>query len=62
MVPLLLATGFSFTIVKSVEAANRDAQYAAVGFFLIVYTAVYSPGAGVLPPRILIVCILEFSG
>lgn len=54
MVPLLLATGFSFQIGKievgkdgEKEILNRDGQFAAVGLFLILYTAAYSPGAGV---------------
>lgn len=49
MVPLLLATGFSFQIGKmgDKEILNRDGQFAAVGLFLILYTAAYSPGAGV---------------
>jgi MFS family permease len=41
MVPLLLATGFSSHIPK------EPGRSRAVAAFLIIYTAVYSPGAGV---------------
>lgn len=41
MVPLLLATGFSFDI------KNEPGRLGTVAFFVIVYTALYSPGAGV---------------
>ena len=43
MVPLLLATAFSFKIDAS------DARLGVIEFFVILYTAAYSPGAGVVP-------------
>ncbi|KAL8818156.1 MAG: hypothetical protein Q9191_008001 [Dirinaria sp. TL-2023a] len=43
MVPLLLATAFSFKIPQS------TAKFAVVELFVILYTAAYSPGAGVVP-------------
>ena len=43
MVPLLLATGFSFKIQDS------TARSVVVEVFVIIYTAAYSPGAGVVP-------------
>ncbi|PGH14042.1 hypothetical protein AJ79_03312 [Helicocarpus griseus UAMH5409] len=45
IIPLLLATGFSFEI----EPVKSTAQTGCVSFFLILYTAAYSPGAGVVP-------------
>ena len=42
MVPLLLATGFSFKSHLSVRAG-------LVSTFLILYTLAYSPGGGVVP-------------
>ncbi|KAL1956679.1 hypothetical protein VTO42DRAFT_6929 [Malbranchea cinnamomea] len=47
MVPLLLATGFSFQIDRA--HAESSARSGAVCFFLILYAAAYSPGAGVVP-------------
>ena len=43
MVPLLLATAFSFKIPQP------TAKFAVVELFVILYTAAYSPGAGVVP-------------
>ena len=43
MVPLLFITGFFFKL------DNLTAQNAVVEFFVIIYTAIYSPGAGVIP-------------
>ena len=43
MVPLLLATAFSFKI------DGQKARSAVVELFVILYTAAYSPGAGVVP-------------
>ena len=43
MVPLLLATAFSFKI------PNQTARFAVAEVFIIIYTAAYSPGAGVVP-------------
>ena len=43
MVPLLLATGFSFKIQA------YTARIAVVETFVVLYTAAYSPGAGVVP-------------
>ena len=43
MVPLLIATGFSF------EANPNSAHLAVVATFVILYTLAYSPGAGVVP-------------
>ena len=43
MVPLLLATGFAFKI------PGPTAKFAVVELFVILYTAAYSPGAGVIP-------------
>ena len=42
MVPLLLATGLSFMI-------DGSAKVPVTEIFLILYTAAYSPGAGVVP-------------
>lgn len=43
MVPLLLATGLSFLTERN------NVQVGLVSTFLILYTAAYSPGAGVVP-------------
>lgn len=43
MVPLLIATAFSFKI------DGQTARSAVVELFVILYTAAYSPGAGVVP-------------
>lgn len=43
MVPLLLATAFSFKI------QGNTAKLAVTELFVILYTAAYSPGAGVVP-------------
>ena len=43
MVPLLLATGFSFM------SENNTVKVGLVSTFLVLYTAAYSPGAGVVP-------------
>ena len=43
MVPLLLATAFSFKI------SDQTARFAVAELFIILYTAAYSPGAGVVP-------------
>ena len=43
MVPLLIATAFSFKIHSS------TGKSAVVEVFVILYTAAYSPGAGVVP-------------
>ena len=43
MIPLLIATGFSFT------ADSNSAQTGIVATFLILFTLAYSPGAGVIP-------------
>ena len=43
MVPLLLATGFSFL------ADNNSVKVGLVSTFVILYTLAYSPGAGVVP-------------
>lgn len=43
MVPLLIATAFSFKIPGS------TARFAVAELFVILYTAAYSPGAGVVP-------------
>lgn len=43
MVPLLLATGFSFL------TDNNAVKVGLVSTFLILYTLAYSPGAGVVP-------------
>ncbi len=43
MVPLLLATAFSFKLQEA------TAKHAVVEVFVVLYTAAYSPGAGVVP-------------
>lgn len=43
MVPLLLATAFSFKLQEA------NAKHAVVEVFVVLYTAAYSPGAGVVP-------------
>ena len=43
MVPLLLAAAFSF------QLKNQTTKLAVVELFVILYTAAYSPGAGVVP-------------
>ena len=43
MVPLLLASGFSFM------ADNNAVKIGLVSTFLVLYTLAYSPGAGVVP-------------
>jgi len=43
MIPLLIATGFSF------KADNSSAQIGVVATFLMLFTLAYSPGAGVVP-------------
>lgn len=43
MIPLLIATGFSF------EADSNSAQTGVVATFLMLFTLAYSPGAGVVP-------------
>ena len=43
MVPLLLASGFSFM------AENNAVKVGLVSTFIILYTLAYSPGAGVVP-------------
>ena len=43
MVPLLIATGFSF------DANSDSAQLGVVGTFVILFTLAYRPGAGVVP-------------
>ena len=40
MVPLLLAVGFSFQL-------NGPSRSGITGLFIVLYTAAYSPGAGV---------------
>jgi hypothetical protein len=40
MVPLLLAVGFSFQL-------NGPSRNGITGLFIVLYTAAYSPGAGV---------------
>lgn len=45
MVPLLLATAFSFKIPDSTPTA----KFAVVELFVILFAAAYSPGAGVVP-------------
>ncbi len=43
MVPLLIATAFSF------DAKSNSAQVGVVATFVVLYTLAYSPGAGVVP-------------
>ncbi|KKA23334.1 Sugar transporter [Rasamsonia emersonii CBS 393.64] len=47
MFPLLIAAGFSLEINNTVR--NNPARVGVFEFFLILYTAAYSPGAGVVP-------------
>lgn len=46
MIPFLIATAFAFDIDAT---RHRTAHIAVVELFLILYTAAYSPGAGVVP-------------
>jgi len=49
MVPLLIATAFSVKIESNKPAEARRARHGVTALFLILYTAAYSPGAGVIP-------------
>jgi Sugar (and other) transporter len=47
MIPLLIAAGFSLEIHPT--HPSNSARVGAFELFLILYTATYSPGAGVVP-------------
>lgn len=47
MVPLLIAAGFSLRI--NPEHPDNKARVGVFEVFLLIYTAAYSPGAGVVP-------------